>query len=99
MKKNKKQRIFKYIAEYPAVSYRALDKNGNMFIESQSLEDVLEEAHRFGNVTFERMEVFETTDGYKPYKPMSLKKLRNPKPSPTGCSRGRHIRRGYVNAR
>ena len=99
MKKNKKQRIFKYIAEEPAVFYRALDKNGNIFIESHNLEDVLEEAQRLDKVTFERMEVFETTDGYKPYKPMSLKKLRNPKPSPTGYSRRRHIRRGYVSAR
>ena len=75
MKKNKKQRIFKYIAEDPAVSYRALDKNGNIFIESQSLEDVLEEAHRFGNVTFERMEVFETTDGYKMVQVLLLSKM------------------------
>lgn len=99
MKKNKKQRIFKYVTEEPAISYRALDKNGNVFVESQNLEDVLEESQRLDKVTFERMEVFETTDGYQPYKPVSLKKLRNPKPSPTGYSRRRHARRGYVTCR
>lgn len=99
MKRNKKNRTFKYMMERGAIYYRALDKNGNVFTESSILEDVLEESSRLDTVTFERMEIFEVTDGYKPYKPMSLKKLRNPKPSPTGMAAGRgrvSVRRGYI---
>lgn len=69
MKKNKKQRTFKYISEEPIVQYRALDKNGNIFIEGCNLEDVLEEASRLDKVTFEKMEVFEVTVYRKYTKP------------------------------
>lgn len=98
MKKNKKNRTFKYNSVGPMVYYRALDKHGDLVVEGADLEEVLMEAARLDKVTFERMEIFEATDGYQEFTPPKLKKLQHPKPTRTGSAPyGRaRVRRGYI---
>lgn len=97
MKRNKKNRTFKHISETPMIFYRSLDKNGEVFVESEDLNDVVAESGRLGKEVYEKMVVFEVTDGYQPFKPKKRKK-NHVKPSPTGRFRStpRVRRRGYI---
>jgi hypothetical protein len=97
MKRNKKNRTFKYITEEPIIFYRSLDKTGAVFVESEDLNEVVAESGRLGKEVYEKMEIFEVTNGYQSFKP-KMRKKNHIKPSPTGRFRSmpRVRRRGYI---